>query len=228
MCDDGSKDATYQIALENKEKHPEIVLLKNPHNVGLNQTLNNCLAVAKGQYIARMDGDDLSLPNRFQKEIDFLNCNPDFAIVSCPMIYFDERGEFKRGQAGGEISKMNFIQGTPFCHAPCMVRAEAYKAVGGYTVDPKLLRVEDYHLWFKMYAAGFKGFNLSEPLYAMRDDRNARKRRVFKNRLNASRLQFWGYRKLEIPKKYWIYALRPLIVGLLPTPIYNILHRHKF
>lgn len=227
LCDDGSKDDTYKIAKENKEKHPEIVLLKNPRNMGLNQTLNNCLAVAKGEYIARMDGDDISLPDRFEKEVQFLDEHPEYAIVSGPMIYFDEQGEFRRGSTGGEVSKMNFIKGTPFCHAPCMVRTKAYQAVGGYTVDKKLLRVEDYHLWFKMYAAGFKGWNLSDHIYAMRDDRNAKKRRIFKNRINAFHLQLWGYKQINIPRRYWFYALRPIIIGLLPTPIYSYLHKNK-
>lgn len=227
LCDDGSKDDTYKIAKENQEKHPEIVLLKNPRNLGLNQTLNNCLAVAKGEYIARMDGDDISLPDRFEQEVQFLDTHSEYAIISGPMIYFDELGEFRRGKVGGEVTKMDFIQGTPFCHAPCMVRKEAYDAVEGYSVSPKLLRVEDYHLWFKMYAAGFKGWNLSSPIYAMRDDRNARKRRRFKTRVNASKLQIWGYRKLGIPFWYWIFALRPILVGLLPSPLYNILHKKR-
>ena len=80
--------------------------------------------------------------------------------------------------------KRDFLQGTPFCHAPCMVRAEAFAAVGGYAEDKKLLRVEDYDLWTRMYAAGFRGMNLDHPLYLMRDDRNAVKRRKFRYRIN--------------------------------------------
>ena len=56
----------------------------------------------------------------------------------------------------------------------------------GYTVDPKLLRVEDYHLWFKMYAAGYKGYMLEYPIYEMRDDRNAIARRNWMNRKNEA------------------------------------------
>ena len=72
LCEDGSKDNTYEIALENQKQHDNIVLLRNPHNMGLNQTLNNCLAVAKGEYIARMDGDDLCDPTRFEKQVNSL------------------------------------------------------------------------------------------------------------------------------------------------------------
>ena len=60
MCDDGSTDHTYAIAEKYKNAYPEkIQLLKNPSNKGLNYTLNRCLEVAKGEYIARMDGDDV-------------------------------------------------------------------------------------------------------------------------------------------------------------------------
>ncbi len=118
--------------------------------MGLNYTLNHCLKYADTQYVARMDGDDISLPDRFMQELQFLEEHPDIAIVSTPMIYFDETGDFKTGRNGDRYPTVNdFVHGTPFCHAPCMVRREAYEAVGGYSVDPKLLRVEDYHLWFK-------------------------------------------------------------------------------
>ncbi|MBQ9077684.1 MAG: glycosyltransferase [Muribaculaceae bacterium] len=228
LCDDGSTDNTYNIAKKYSERFSSITLLKNECNKGLNYTLNRCLMKADTEYIARMDGDDISLPDRFQKEIEFLDRNPDIAIVSCPMIYFDENGDFKVGKNNipyPEIS--DFIHGTPFCHAPCMVRREAYIAVNGYTENKRLLRVEDYHLWFKMYAIGYRGHNLDEPLYKMRDDRNAFKRRTFRNRLNEAYVRHIGYRMLRLPFYTQIYALRPIILGLLPNWLYSYLHKNK-
>ena len=59
MCDDGSIDTTFDVAKEYQKKYPQkIILLKNKRNRGLNYTLNKCLEIAKGEYIARMDGDD--------------------------------------------------------------------------------------------------------------------------------------------------------------------------
>ena len=228
MCDDGSRDNTYEVAQSYVNKFPEkFVLIKNDKNLGLNQTLNNCLELADTEYIARMDGDDLSLPDRFEKEINFLDSNPEYAIVSGPMIYFDENGEFRRGKGNSEVTKKNFIKGSPFCHAPCMVRKIAYDKVEGYTVDPKLLRVEDYHLWFKMYAAGYKGYNLKEPVYAMRDDRNAKLRRTWQNRLNEKFVRSIGYKMIGIPWYLRLYRFRPIIIGLLPNFIYNYLHKFR-
>lgn len=226
MCDDGSKDNTVEIAQKYVDKYPDkFILIRNERNMGLNYTLNHCLEYADTEYVARMDGDDLSLPERFMQEIEFLDMHPEYAIVSGPMTYFDEQGEFRRGKGFGEVSKMSFIKGTPFCHAPCMVRKEAYDKVGGYTVDRKLLRVEDYHLWFKMYAAGFKGWNLSEPIYAMRDDRNAKLRRSWRNRLNEFHVKRIGYSMLSIPWHKRIWMLRPILTGLLPQKSYLFLHR---
>lgn len=91
LCDDGSKDSTYTVAESYQEKFPnKIVLLQNERNMGLNHTLNRCLQIANGEYVARMDGDDISLPTRLEKEARFLDAHPEYAIVSTPMFFFDE------------------------------------------------------------------------------------------------------------------------------------------
>ena len=224
LCDDGSKDNTYEVALENQRQHPNIVLLRNEQNLGLNATLNKCLAAAKGEYIARMDGDDISLSTRFEKQVKFLDEHPEYAVVSAPMIYFDENGEFRRGKGKGEVVARDFVHGSPICHAPCMARTEVFRSVGGYSVDERLLRVEDYHLWFKIFAAGHKLFMMDECLYKMRDDQNAYHRRTFKSRLNEVYVKRIGYRMIGLPFYYQIFSLRPILVGLLPKSIYKILH----
>ena len=227
LCDDGSTDNTHQIAYENLQKHPNIVLLKNPQNMGLNKTLNNCLAVAKGEYIARMDGDDLCDPTRFEKELDFLEAHPEYSIVSCAMTQFDEDGEFARTSSReGEPTKEAFAYGPPFCHAPCMVRKESYDAVGGYTVDKRLLRVEDYHLWMKMFEKGYRGWNLPEYLYHMRDDRNATHRRTFKSRLNGMYACRLAYTKLHFSTCGFLKCyILTFIKGILPIFIYEYFHK---
>jgi len=229
LCDDGSTDDTYALAESYRLRYPEkIILVKNDRNKGLNYTLNHCLEHASGQYIARMDGDDISLPQRFEKELAALEAEPDIDVVSCPMIYFDENGEFGRGSAGCEYPKRELlVHGPVHCHAPCMIRAEVMRSVGGYSVDKKLLRVEDWHLWLKVYAAGGQGRNLSEPLYKMRDDRNAASRRKFRYRLNEAYLSALAVKTLDLPKWKYLFVLRPILVGLLPGPLYRYLHKKK-
>ncbi|MDO5041522.1 MAG: glycosyltransferase [Peptoniphilus sp.] len=228
MCDDGSNDRTYEIAESYREKYPDkIILVKNEINKGLNFTLNHCLKYADTEYVARMDGDDISLPTRLEKEISFLDKHPEYAIVSCPMIYFDEKGEWGRGKTNGEPTKESLAKETPFCHAPCMVRKYAFMAVDGYTVDKKLLRMEDYHFWIKMFSMGYRGFNLKEPLYKMRDDRNATKRRSYRYRINEARVRYLAVKKLKLARKNYIYVIRPLVVGLMPERLYEYLHRKR-
>lgn len=227
-CDDGSTDDTLSVAESYRQRYPDrIRLLRNGQNLGLNKTLNRCLAAATGTYIARMDGDDISVPDRLEKEAAFLDTHPEYAIVSCPMIYFDENGEWGRGSMPAFPRKEDFIAGTPFCHAPCMIRAEAYRAVGGYSEDPRTLRMEDYFLWFSLYAAGYRGANLQEYLYKMRDDENAFRRRKFRFAVNEAYVRFRGYRMLGLPASAYVYVLRPIAVALLPAPVYRVLHHRR-
>ena len=70
MCDDGSDDGTYDKACELMKANPDIIyVIRNRENKGLACALNRCLKIAKGKYIARMDGDDKCLPNRFETEL---------------------------------------------------------------------------------------------------------------------------------------------------------------
>lgn len=223
LCEDGSTDDTYEVAQRYAQEHNNIILLRNERNMGLNYTLNRCLEPVDTEYVARMDGDDISLPTRFEKELNFLDTHPEFVVVSCPMVYFDENGDFREGTATGEPTKYSFVHGAPFCHAPAMIRTRVMKEVGGYTVDKKLLRIEDYHLWTKIYAAGYRGYNISEPLYKMRDDRTALHRRTLKARCNSTRARFYAYKVLEIDWYYYPCALLPILIGLLPQGLYSVL-----
>ena len=224
LCEDGSKDDTYAVAKQYADKHNNIVLVRNEKNMGLNYTLNRCLEYADTEYCARMDGDDISLPTRFEKEIKFLDEHPEYAVVSAPMIYFDENGDFKEGKGKGDIRAKHFVRGTPISHAPCMYRTETVKSVGGYTVDSKLIRVEDYHLWFKFYSKGYKLYSLNECLYKMRDDRNAVARRNWITRRNEAYVKHIGYKMIGLPWYMQIYALEPIIKHLTPRFVYRFFH----
>lgn len=99
MCDDGSMDSTYEIATRFSRQYENIITFQNEKNMGLNYTLNECLKKAKGEYIARMDGDDISLPTRLEKEVTFLEQHKEYAIVSTNMVYFDENGDWGKSNS---------------------------------------------------------------------------------------------------------------------------------
>lgn len=225
MCDDGSKDDTFKIAEENARMHENVIVIKNERNMGLNYTLNHCLEYADTEYIARMDGDDLSVPSRFEEQIKFLDAHPEYAVVSAPMIYFDENGDFRWGKGKGEVEAKDFVHGTPICHAPSMSRTDVIKSVGGYSVSKSLLRVEDYHLWFKVYAAGHKLYMLNKCLYKMRDDRNAVGRRNWITRRNEAYVKHKGYNMIGLPLWYQIYTIAPILKYFAPQWIYRYFHR---
>ncbi len=228
MCDDGSADHTLDIAYKYQAMYPnKIKVIKNKKNMGLNYTLNNCLKIAKGEFIARMDGDDISTPDRFEKEINILLTHPEYAVVSCPMIYFDENGEWATGKATEIPKKEQLVFGGVHCHAPCIVRSDVMKRVQGYTVDKRLLRVEDWHLWIKIYAMGEQGYNLQEPLYKMRDGRDAINRRKFRYRLNEARVSAYAVKTFKLPISYYLFSFRPIILGIVPRNVYKYLHHRK-
>lgn len=226
LCDDCSTDTTATVAHQYAERYPEkFTLIYNNANLKLAASLNRCLEYADTEYIARMDGDDISKPDRFAKEIKFLDEHPEFAIVSCAMEHFDENGVFRIFRTDKCPGKKNFIGSTPHCHAPCMIRTEALKAVGGYTVKRWTQQGQDVHLWAKMYHHGYKGYNLPDVLYSMRDDHAAYKRRTLKSAFRAVRRNYEIFKLMNI-SRWNIYGLiRPVLVASLPAPIYKMLHR---
>lgn len=234
LCDDGSKDNTYAVAEEYIQRWPEkFVLLQNKENRGLNYTLNKCLRVTRGEYIARMDGDDVCDSTRFQKEVDFLDAHPEYALVSTEMVMFDENGDWGKTTVIERPQVNDFCTHTPFfCHAAVMIRKDVFMEVEGYTVDPRLLRVEDCHLWFKIYAKGYRGANIAEPLYKMRDDRNATNRRGFRARMNGCYVMYAGFRMMKMPWYKYYYVLRCVVLEMIkciiPVSLYEAIHKQKF
>lgn len=233
ICDDGSSDESYTIAKEYEAADPQrFVVIRNEKNLGLNATLNKCLKLADGEYVARMDGDDLCVPDRFEKEAAVLNGHPEYAIVSSHMTTFDEGGEWGCVKTLERPQVRDFPTQVPmFCHAPCMIRREAFLDVEGYTVDKRLLRVEDYHLWYKFYAKGYRGYNIQEPLYQMRDDRNALHRRTASARLNGIYATFVGFKMVNIPAWMYIYAVKNAVLEviklIIPDRLYEYLHKKR-
>jgi glycosyltransferase EpsE len=227
ICDDGSADNTYEVVKALAEKEKRIVLIRNEGNMGLAPTLNNCLRIARGTYTARMDGDDICAPDRFEKELAVLEADPDCAVVSCGMLSFDEAGVYGQSDYPEKPDKTDFFRMSPFCHAGCMMRREILQELGGYRESDDVQRFEDYDLWYRLYKAGYYGRNLPEPLYSMRDDRNAFRRRKLKYRVNVTKLTWKIYRDFKPGVRYLPTIPMPIIKGLIPEFLYTYLRRRK-
>ncbi|WP_094603517.1 Putative glycosyltransferase EpsE [Sporomusa silvacetica DSM 10669] len=228
LCDDGSTDTTFKIAQQYASKYQgKIKLLKNEKNLGLAATLNHCLQYATGEYIARMDGDDISLPERFEKQVAFLSANPEYQVVGTQMISFDETGEKGIKYAVEKPDKSYLLYNTPFAHATIMMRRTAYEQLGGYRVHKEVTHCEDVDLWFRFYKAGFTGYNLQIPLYKVRESLKDFKRRKFLYSLNAAIVCYKGFKLLGYPAKDYIFLLKPIISGLIPSPIMKLYHNYR-
>lgn len=227
LCDDGSADNTYAVAEALAAKDPRIILLRNEKNLGLNATLNHCLSAATGEYVARMDGDDDCVPERFSRQIEILENHPEFDITSCPMKLFDENGEWGETSLPEYPTPEQVVTKTAICHAPVMLRKACIDAVGGYTVDPRMLRVEDVNLWIKLYANGSRCYNIQEPLYRMRNDQNALNRRKYKYRINSVYVRLQGCKLLNLGPKCYFKAIRPMIDGLVPARLRHYIRKKQ-
>lgn len=132
------------------KKYPDkIKLLKNEKNITLGPTLNRCIEIAEGKYIARQDGDDVSVNYRIEKQVSFLESNNSFDLVGSNMIVFDENGEYGVRKVKEEPQGKDLMVGSVFAHATVLMKTEVMKALNGYSENSSKHQVEDYDLWFR-------------------------------------------------------------------------------
>lgn len=220
ICDDGSSDDTFRIIREYAARYPgKIIAIQNERNSKLPFSLNHCLRYATGEYIARMDADDRSDPERLSKQYAFLEAHPEIDVVGTGMTCFD--GDRITGERlpMADPSPAIIGMGVPFFHATIMMRKSVYDRLGGYSLKEYVLRCEDVDLWIRFFAKGFRGANLQEPLYFVREDMAASKRRNFQNALNASKTLLHGFRENHYPLKQYVYVVKPIISVLVPQRI---------
>ena len=228
LCDDCSTDSTLNIAREFEGLFPQrIKVICNSKNSKLAYTLNHCLQYAKGEYIARMDGDDISLPQRFQKQVEFLDENIEVDLVSTAMISFNENGDRGIRRKDEYPGRWALAANSCFDHATIMMRKSVFDILGGYTVSKRTERGQDYDLWFRFFAAGFNGYNMQEPLYRVREDADTFGRRTIRSRFFIALTMLIGYRMLNYPFRYYVYILKQIIAAFIPVYFLDIYRKHK-
>lgn len=228
VCDDGSSDGSYELLKRFETEDKRIVAIRNPQNMGLAKTLNHCLEKAKGQYIARMDDDDYSHPERLETEVEYLDSHQEYAIVASGRKMIDENGIWGYDTNFGERTNIDIFKGNSFAHPTVMVRKEAYSSVGGYSTYPWIGREEDTDLWCKMYSYGYKGIVIDSILLDYFESRNSMARRKYKYRITESRIKLKYRKALHIPLYMSFWAIKPLIVGLIPLRIMEMIHHKRF
>lgn len=219
LCDDGSTDNTYEILNRYKQKDRRIVLIKNKKNMGLAFTLNHCITVSKGDILVRHDIDDYSDYKRIQKQVEFLELNRDYSIVGSNIALYDSKGIWGNMCYPKNPNKNDFLFCLPFMHGSLAMKKQDVLSVGGYCVSKLTRRTEDFELLSRMYIKGFKAHNLQENLYFYKEDKNAQNKRKFKYRIDECKVKFKMFYKMGLMPKGVPYAIKPVIVGLIPKKV---------
>ncbi len=160
IVNDGSVDNTQAVAQGFDDNR--IHIINNPRNIGLMRTLNVGIKHAKAALIARQDADDWSHPNRFQKQIDFMNANPDVAACSTNRINVDENGnEQPMRPMPPRPTYASMKKRNEMVHTSAVIRKSVLDEVGGY--NEHFRSAEDYELWLRIIQK-HPIANLPEPL----------------------------------------------------------------
>lgn len=163
IINDGSTDSTFDVLKEYQKKDCRIKVI-NRENKGLIATLNEGFAIARGEYIARQDDDDISHPTRFEKQVRFLDRNPEYALCGTFYNVVDEKNKFIRKHflpSSNENIQQNLFDSC-FGHGTIMLRRSMILDMEWYRAEA--LYIEDYDFFIRV-AKKFKVYNIPEYLY---------------------------------------------------------------
>lgn len=222
---DGPLTEELDATIESFQQSAPVKIIQLEKNVGLGTALSIGINECENEYIARMDSDDISKPDRFQRQIKCLNEGYD--IVSCWSEFFE--GEVnnivsvkKRPEFHKDIARLSKRR-SPVCHAATMFKKTAVLQAGNYK---HCLYYEDYYLWLRMINTGAKFYNIQDYLYSVRTSPDQFERRGG-----------WQYLKLELSSfklfykeglyslsDYMINSLIRIIVRLFPLKLRRSLY----
>lgn len=192
--DKPDREENAQLLNEYAQKDNRIKIITNEENIGLTKSLNKGLKVAKGKYIARMDADDISMPERFQKQIAFLEANSHIGVLGTAINYFGKKKGFF--QYPKHQCDVFLFLNSCFAHPSIMGRSEIIKQ---FSYDESFVVAQDYDLWERMYANEVLFANLSEPLLQYR---------VSGDQISTSRLKQQLSYAATIRKRALLYYLQ--------------------
>lgn len=179
VCDGPLTDELNKVLFEMKKKFgPRLCIHRLPQNGGLGNALKIGIKKCTNEFIARMDSDDISRPDRCEKEIKMLITHPEISVLGGFIEEFIEdtnhvcsiRMVPEKQDAILQFAKKR----NPFNHVSVMYRKSAIESVGSYE---SFFLLEDYYLWIRMLNNGYQGYNLQEPLVWVRVGKDMYKRR---------------------------------------------------
>jgi len=163
IVNDGSTDNSLSIIKGYADKR--IRVIDNEQNIGLTKSLNRAIRQARGEYIARQDADDISLPNRFEEQLKYFKKNPDVALLGTSIYRVDSNGKILGKTLAIAKPGKGLLRQNQFNHGSTMFKSGVVCELGGYN---ELFRYcQDYELWLRM-AKYYEVRNLPQILYKLR------------------------------------------------------------
>lgn len=170
IIDDASDDGSWQYLSGLRDRR--LRLYRNPDRAGLTRSLNTGLGLVRGEYVARMDADDISEPDRLRRQVEFLHTRPEIGILGTSRLLIDEAGALVSiavAPADDLAVRWKCLLGNPFAHSTVMIRRSVLET-NRLRYDETFRTAQDYELWSRLLARTC-GANLTEPLlrYRLRD-----------------------------------------------------------
>ncbi|EAI4157310.1 glycosyltransferase family 2 protein, partial [Campylobacter coli] len=218
IIDDCSTDATYNIIQEYAKRDQRIIVLRNKKNKGIVYSLNRCLERSRGKYIARMDDDDISLPERIEKQVNVMEKDISIVVAGTYFKPMDENLEFFGNWVNvckHEMIKLKMMFECPICHPTVMIRASFLKE-NNLKYSYKYQYAEDYKLWSDIIQKGGKIINIPEVLlfYRISNSSISRNRLTSKLQKHNSEIIAYHYRQFilgsEIKSMFLLNHVTPL------------------
>lgn len=229
IVDDASTDQTPTILNRLSQQDPRIRVTRNEMNLGLTKSLNRALAQAQGGYVARMDADDIALPERLEKQVAFLDTHPDVGIVGTAYQFVDAHGNVigeRHPSTQDAQLRHKLIRHNPFLHSSVMVRRVLLHQVNGY--DEHYRRAQDYDLWMRL-ASLTKLANLPDMLMQKRFTTEMISYTREREQIRAAlRVRFLAIRRRQYPLLCLVYLIKPFFATILPAHIVRLVRIHFF
>lgn len=216
ICDDGSKDQSFNKLKEWEKKDSRIIVLKNKENIFSAATRNRCFKISRGEYLMIQDIDDTSSKNRIEKLLEVIQ-KEKVDFISTSMFAFKDRPENSFAILSNKKenpTKWDFLWNSPFFNPSSIFTRECIESVGGYRVAPETKRGQDYDLFMRLYSKGYKGKNLFEPLYNFRLDDENIKRRTFKARIGEYKIRKYGFKLLKLFPLAIPFLFKPFVAHI--------------
>lgn len=200
---DGFVPESINEVLKNYAILDNVYVFFNNENLGLatrlNQIIDTCVSDFEFDFLARMDADDISELNRFEKQVDFLSNHPEVSVVGSDIIEISEKGDeifYKKMDEEHDLIFKNIIKKCPFNHPSVMFKMSIF--YNGFRYKSELMNTQDYYLWVDLLASGARFANLNEPLLKFRVDSHFHTRRGFKKAINDTKSRLYAFRKLKV------------------------------